>query len=108
MKKKFHNKQLHNYTKENKNKNFPNKVGARTPLLDKNNNVICIGDKVLFSRPVKGSYMGYIFYDHKAKSYVLAFGYYTSTIFSLKNFGKTIYIPLDNGAKAHLTIIEPV
>ena len=74
-----------------------NKYSIGTPLsiLDKNNNVLYIGDTIKYKE-----YQGILLYNFEYEEYGIFFGqWYGEDIYDSNSYGKFIGIPMDNGAR---------
>lgn len=82
------------------------KIGTELNLLDKNNNKLKVGDKITYRE-----YTGRLLYNHYYSEYGIALEYskwYGDNEYSIDSYGKFISIPMDNGAKMEIELIEEV
>ena len=81
-----------------------NKIGKVLSIVDRDDKPIRVGDKVQYQ-----SYEGRVLYNPAFKCYVLGLSYsmwYGDNEFDIKSYGKCIDIPMDNGGKNDLVIID--
>lgn len=92
--------------KNNKSNRFnkhKNKIGLILGIQDCNNEPLLVGDKVKYN-----DYVGRILYNPYSKLYELMLDYsmwYGTDEFNPKSYGKSISIPMDNGAKPQLLLL---
>lgn len=80
------------------------RLGAETPLLDKNGNKLHVGDKIEYDEDI-----GYLLSEPSDKIYCFVYKYsnwYGDDIYDYTSYGKAATIPVDNGARMSLKLIE--
>ena len=80
------------------------KIGTLLGIQDKNGNWLRCGDTIK-----RNNYIGIILFNHHTKRYEIYLNYsrwYGSNIFDIESYGKSIDLPLDNGAKMEITLIK--
>ena len=96
---------LNNYNKQKRiNGSKFGKIGKVLPILDMNGKYICVGDFVMY-----GEYKGIALFNPACDSYGIALDYsmwYGDNPYDINSYGKFIEIPMDNGAKLELEIIN--
>lgn len=79
-------------------------IGDITKIQDKNGFLLHTGDKIKY-----GEYTGRFLLNYEmpciAPDYSMWYG---DDEFSMDSYGKCIYIPVDNGGKMNLEIVEPI
>lgn len=82
------------------------RIGTQLNIMDKNNNVLSIGDEIKY-----GEYKGIILYDYLGDQYFIALTYsmwHGDDKYDLKSYGKFIDIPMDNGGRMDIELISNV
>ena len=80
------------------------KLNIPLGIHDKDNNELYSGDKIILHE-----YTGRILWNQHENAYVLALDYsqwYGEDEYSMDSFGKAVPIPLDDGAKMSISLIE--
>lgn len=100
-------KVLNNYSKSKRlNGTKEGVIGKNLYLLDKNNNLIHVGDYVRYAE-----YTGYVLYNPESREYGVALDYslwYGDNKYDINGYGKFVSLPMDNGAKLELEIFTPI
>lgn len=81
-----------------------NRINTPLGIHDKNNNELYSGDKIMMN-----GYTGRILWSQYDKTYVLAIDYsqwYGDNEYLINSYGKSILIPLDDGGKMSITLID--
>ena len=95
------NKVLNNYCKTKRlNGTSKGKIGTLLQLMDKNRELLSIGDTVRY-----GEYKGVLLYNHHLEQYGVALDYsmwYGDDKYNIDSYGKFIEIPMDNGARMEI------
>lgn len=96
--------------KNNKSKRINGTVKGkiRTPLniMDKHMNNLSVGDEVKY-----GEYKGILLYNHHYDQYGIALDYsmwYGDNKYNIDSYGKFIDVPMDNGARMEIELINHV
>ena len=94
-------KVLNNKTKSNRiHGATKGKIGTILNIVDKNNNIICVGDKVKY-----GEYKGIVLFNYHYDEYGIGLDYslkFDGDKYNIDDYYKFISIPMDNGAKIKL------
>lgn len=80
------------------------KIGTLLGIQDKNGNWLRCGDTIK-----RNNYIGIILFNHHTKRYEIYLNssrWYGSNIFDIESYGKSIDLPLDNGAKMEIVLIS--
>lgn len=79
------------------------KIGELLGIQDKNGEWLLVGDKVRY-----GKYIGRILYNHNSNRYELMLTYSRcgTDEFDVKSYGKSIRVPIDNGGRMELALLE--
>lgn len=91
---KFRSKRVNGYAE--------NRIGNILGIQDKNGEWLLVGDKIRY-----GNYRGRILFD--GYQYVLMLDYsmwYGTNEFSISSYGKSIPVPMDNGGKMEMELLE--
>ena len=96
---------LRNYNKSKRlNGTSEGRIGTILGLMDKDRNFLVVGDKVSY-----GKYQGVLLYEPERKGYGVALDYsmwYGDNKYDINSYGKFIDIPMDNGARMELELIN--
>lgn len=87
-----------------KPKKIDMRLGAETPLLDKNGNRLHVGDKIKYDEDI-----GYLLGEPLDKVYCFVYEYsrwYGDNIYDYTSYGKAATVPVDNGARMRIELIE--
>ena len=82
------------------------KIGTLLGIQDKNGNWLRCGDTIS-----RDNYTGIILFNPHTKRYEIYLSYsrwYGDDIFDVESYGKSIDLPVDNGAKMQIELIESV
>lgn len=80
------------------------KIGTPLNILDKYMNYLFVGDEVKY-----GEYKGILLYNHHYGQYGVALDYsmwYGNDKYNIDSYGKFIDIPMDNGARMEIELIN--
>lgn len=95
---------LKNNNKSKKLNGTPDgRIGTITGLLDKNRNILVVGDEIKY-----GVYKGILLYNHHYDQYGVALDYsmwYGDDKYDIKSYGKFVDIPMDNGARMEIELV---
>lgn len=95
------NKVLNNYCKTKRlNGTSKGKIGTLLQLMDKNRELLFIGDTVRY-----GEYKGVLLYNHHLEQYGVALDcsmWYGDDKYNIDSYGKFIEIPMDNGTRMEI------
>ena len=95
------NKILNNFNKSKRvNGTSKGKIGTALPLMDKNRELLSVGDTVRY-----GEYQGVLLYNYHSGRYGIALDYslwYGDNEYNIDSYGKFVEIPMDNGARMEI------
>ena len=80
------------------------KIGMLLNIMDKHMNHLIIGDEIKY-----GEYKGILLYNHHCERYGIALDYsmwYGNDKDNIDSYGKFIEIPMDNGARMEIELIN--
>lgn len=80
------------------------RIRTQLNIIDKNMNALSVGDVIKY-----GEYKGILLYNHHYNQYGVALDdsmWYGSDKYNIDSYGKFIEIPMDNGARMELELIE--
>lgn len=94
----------------NKSKRFygtqKGKIGTQLYILDKFGNLLSVGDEIKY-----GEYKGVLLYNHHYDQYGIALDYsmrYGNDKYNIDSYEKFVDIPMDNGARMKLEMINSI
>jgi hypothetical protein len=96
---------LKNYSKSKRlNGVLEGKIGTILGLIDKDKNFLLVGDTIRY-----GNYEGVILYEPERKGYGVALTcsmWYGDDKYDINSYGKFIDLPMDNGARMEIELIN--
>lgn len=98
---------LNNYKKSKRlSGTAEGRIGTILGIMDQNRNFLVVGDEVRY-----GKYQGILLYDPKRKGYRIALSdsmWYANDKYDINSYGKFVDIPIDNGAKMEIKLINRI
>lgn len=98
---------LRNYNKSKRLNGTPEgRIGRTLGLMDKNKRFLAVGDKVRY-----GEYKGVLLYEPERRGYGVALDYsmwYGDDKYDVRSYGKFVEIPMDNGARMEIELINSI
>lgn len=95
-----------NYKSKRLNGTSKGRIGTILGLMDKDRNFLVVGDRVRY-----GEYQGILLYESERRGYGVALldsMWYGTDKYDIKSYGKFIDIPMDNGARMEIELIDHV
>lgn len=98
---------LSNYKKSKRlNGVSKGKIGTKLKLMDNSGVLLSVGDEIKY-----GEYKGVLLYNHYSDQYGVALDYsmwYGNDKYNINSYGKFVDIPMDNGARMEIELINSV